>query len=123
MPKIATDETFLTRARTMRQDAMDSEKRLWKHLKGKQLEGYKFRRQVTMGPYIVDFLCHEARLIIEVDGEQHYHQAAYDMQRTKYLEKCGFYVLRYWNIEVLTKTEDILQDIAGYLGRKSVTRR
>ena len=117
--KIATDIDLLTRARTLRREQTPAEMRLWGHLRARRLQGFKFRRQVTIGPYIVDFLCHEARLIVEVDGSQHQARGSYDLQRTRYLERCGFHVLRYWNNEVMLEERSVLEGIHGYLHRFS----
>ena len=80
---------------------------LWQCLRGKQL-GYKFRRQVPMGPYIVDFLCFSKKLAIEVDGMHHELKQTYDLKRTKWLELNGFTVMRFWNEEVLHSLESVL---------------
>ena len=72
----------------------------------RQLEGYKFRRQVPLGPFIVDFLCLEANLVIELDGGQHVEAAGYDRNRTSYLQEQGFRVFRFWNGEVLQRTDE-----------------
>ncbi len=88
-------------ARRLRKHPTDAERLLWRHLRLRQLGGYKFRRQQPLGPYIVDFVCLAKRLIVEVDGGQHAEQAEEDAQRTAWLEAQGFRVLRFWNTEVL----------------------
>jgi len=88
-------------AQKLRKNQTDAEKRLWQHLRNRQILNYKFRRQHTMGPYVVDFICIEKGLIIEVDGSQHFDQQIYDLKRTTYLEGQGFLVLRFWNNDVL----------------------
>ena len=88
-----------------------AERVIWKHLRGKQLGGCKFRRQQPFGIYVLDFVCLEAKLVIEIDGGQHAEQAAYDDTRTRYLEAAGFTVLRFWNNEVLQQTEAVLAAI------------
>ncbi len=75
------------------------------------MSGYKFRRQVVIEPYIVDFVCFEARLIIEADGGQHADQIEYDEQRTTRLEAAGYSVMRFWNHEILTETQQVLEQI------------
>ena len=80
---------------------------LWNILRRRQVSGYKFRRQAPIGPYIVDFLCLEIRLVIEVDGGQHSEQANYDACRTAWLESEGFKVIRFWNNEVLEETDSV----------------
>ena len=98
-------------ARTLRSNMTDAEHRLWYHLRSRRLDGYKFRRQVVIEPYIVDFACFEAKLIVEADGGQHVTQAALDMERTRYLEGLGYRVLRFWNDEILNNTESVLEHI------------
>jgi very-short-patch-repair endonuclease len=77
--------------------------------------GYKFRRQVVIEPYIVDFVCLEARLIIEADGGQHSDQVAYDARRTVRLEGMGYLVMRFWNHEVLGELQTVLEQIRAAL--------
>ncbi|CAN5355739.1 endonuclease domain-containing protein [soil metagenome] len=103
------------RARNLRSNSSEAEKRIWYHLRNRRLQGYKFLRQYTIGSYIVDFICREKQLIIEVDGGQHYEQSAYDAKRTVYLEANGFKVMRFWNDEVLKNTEVVLELILGAL--------
>ena len=104
-------DTLRQRARELRNSATDAEQRLWQHLRLKQLGGFKFRRQVPVTGYIADFLCHELKLIVELDGGQHVEQSAYDKQRTLVLEAAGYRVLRYWNDDVLLRTSCVLEDI------------
>jgi ATP-dependent helicase HrpA/adenine-specific DNA-methyltransferase len=94
-----------TFARALRQNPTDAESRLWRHLRGKQMEGIRFRRQQPIGPYIVDFFCAEARLIVEVDGGQHAEDSD---TRTRWLEARGYRVIRFWNNDVLSNTEGVL---------------
>lgn len=89
----------------------DAEKLLWRHFRGRQLAGFKFRRQHPLGPYILDFVCLEAGLIIEVDGGQHGQQEARDQWRTTWLEQQGFRVLRLWNHEVLNDVGSAMEAI------------
>lgn len=100
-----------THARKLRQRASDAEQLLWRHLRGRCLAGYKFRRQVVIEPYIVDFLCYEALLIIEADGGQHAEQKRYDARRSAQLEAMGYRVMRFWNHEILTETQAVLEQI------------
>jgi very-short-patch-repair endonuclease len=88
-------------ARWLRRDRTEAEARLWRYLRNRQLEGAKFRFQSPVGPYVVDFLCTEAKLIVELDGGQHGEQIAQDALRTKALEAAGYTVLRFWNNDVL----------------------
>jgi very-short-patch-repair endonuclease len=89
----------------------DAEIRLWMRLREKQIGGYRFRRQVPVGPYIVDFLCKKAHLIIEVDGSQHLAAAERDEHRTAWLQSQGLRILRFWNNDVLQRTESVLESI------------
>jgi very-short-patch-repair endonuclease len=106
------------RARQLRQDATDAERRLWSALRDRRLEGYRFRRQYPIGPFIVDFACTRHRLIVEADGSQHADSDA-DRQRTAWLESQGWRVLRFWNSEILANgsgvVEAILQKLKGEL--------
>lgn len=97
------------RARTLRRNATDAEAKLWPRLRNRQLNGMKFRRQVPIGPYFADFLCREARLIVEVDGGQ--HDPERDNNRTTFLKAQGYRVLRFWNHDVLTNIEGVLTTI------------
>lgn len=99
------------RARKLRNSATDAERRLWQHLRLRQLGGFKFRRQVPLHGYVVDFLCVELKLVIELDGGQHADQTAYDEFRTGVLHAEGYRVLRYWNDDVLLRSSDVLEDI------------
>jgi len=96
------------RARRLRATPTDAERKLWQQLRNRQLAGQKFRRQVPFGPYVVDFYCHEARLVIEVDGSQHDCQQAYDERRTAFLQSQRIRVIRFWNNEVLLNMEGVL---------------
>ena len=104
-----------TRARALRRQGNRVEDILWKHLRGRRLMGYKFRRQVVVEPYIVDFMCVEAKLIIEADGGQHSNQVTYDDRRTASLEKNGYQVIRFWNHEILEHLEIVLEQIRSAL--------
>ena len=103
------------RARILRNSATDAERRLWQHLRLRQLGGFKFRRQVPLHGYVVDFLCVELKLVVELDGGQHADQTAYDEIRTGVLQGAGYRVLRYWNDDALLRTSDVLEDILGGL--------
>lgn len=102
-------------AASLRKQMTDAEHRLWYHLRKRQLNGYKFRRQYPVGPFITDFACLDAGLIVEVDGGQHGDQQAKDEARTRFLEGRGFKVLRFWNNDVLQQTEVCLEAIASAL--------
>jgi len=102
--------TLQDNAKSLRRHMTDAEHRLWYCLRGNRLLGVKFKRQKTVGPYIVDFVCVTHRLVIEVDGSQHLHSAA-DNRRDQYLQQCGYRVLRFWNHEVLTQTASVLEAV------------
>jgi very-short-patch-repair endonuclease len=93
--------------RVLRANMTDAEQELWRHLRRRQLGGFKFRRQHPFGNYILDFVCLETKLVIEVDGGQHVANREMDAQRTADLEKAGFHVLRFWNHEVLQDLEAV----------------
>jgi very-short-patch-repair endonuclease len=102
-------------SRKMRKAPTKAERVLWEFLRKRRIEGYKFRRQQPMGSYIVDFICFEKRLIIELDGGQHATNKQYDHDRTAWLSARGYRVLRFWNNEVLTNTNGVLTVIHRYL--------
>ena len=106
---------LLARARTLRRQSSDAESVLWRHLRARRLMGYKFRRQVVIEPYIVDFVCLEAGLIIEADGGQHSAQQSYDAMRTIRLESMGYRVMRFWNHEVVGELQGVLDQIRAAL--------
>jgi very-short-patch-repair endonuclease len=101
-------------ARKLRKDGTDAEANLWYRLRNRQM-GYKFRRQEPIGRYIIDFVCIEKMLIIELDGSQHLEQKLYDEERTKFLERIGYKVIRFWNNEVLTSLDDVLECVMNHL--------
>ena len=100
------------KAQTLRKQSTDTERFLWRQLRSRQLQGLKFRRQVAIGPYIVDFVCTEQRVIVECDGSQHRTAESYDQKRDEWLRQEGFLVLRFWNNEVLSNLEGVLTKIA-----------
>ncbi|MEW6327525.1 MAG: endonuclease domain-containing protein [Thermodesulfobacteriota bacterium] len=97
--------------KVLRKRPTDAEQLLWKHLRMKQMEGLKFRRQQPVDKYIVDFVCFEKRLVIEIDGGQHATQKEKDTERDIYLKSQGFRVLRFWNNEVLQNINGVLMAI------------
>jgi very-short-patch-repair endonuclease len=97
------------RARGLRQTMTDAERTLWRHLRNRQLSGLKFRRQHEIDRHIVDFVCTEALLIVELDGGQHADQVNYDERRTQQLEAMGYRVLRFWNNDVLVNIDSVLE--------------
>lgn len=88
---------MLNSAKTLRSKQTDAEQRLWHHLRAHRFQGLKFKRQKPMGRYIVDFICMERQLIIEIDGGQHSEQMDYDQSRDAWLRSQGYTVLRFWN--------------------------
>jgi very-short-patch-repair endonuclease len=103
-------------ARQLRSKQTDTESLLWSRLRAHRLFGLKFRRQQPIGVYVVDFLCPEKRLIVELDGGQHQERAGYDVVRDTWLESEGYIVLRYWNNEVMGNLEGVLEDIVRMVG-------
>ncbi|HHQ4926141.1 TPA: endonuclease domain-containing protein, partial [Aeromonas veronii] len=100
-------------AKRLRRDATQAEQKLWQQLRNRRLAGLKFRRQMPIGPYVVDFICFEQGLVIEVDGSQHGTLAnqMHDEARTAYLNQQGFRVIRVWNNDVLSRMEVVLAHI------------
>lgn len=109
--RVRESEKLLSRARTLRKESSEAEQMLWKYLRSRRMKGFKFRRQVMIEPYIVDFACFEARLIIEADGGQHAEQVEYDALRTTRLESMGYRVMRFWNNQILSELPAVLDQI------------
>ncbi len=107
---------LFARAKVLRLNMTEAEERLWYYLRKNQLKGYKFRRQHPIKYFIADFYCHQARLVIEVDGEIHNTQKEYDAGRTYELEELGIIVIRFTNAEVFNNIEKVIEKISGYLG-------
>src|SRR5262245_61959456 len=99
----------VAKAKELRKNATDVERVLWWRLCAYQLAGYKFRRQQPVGRYIVDFVCCEKHVSVELDGGQHSERVVYDKQRSEWLESPGFRVLRFWNHEVLHNLEAVIE--------------
>jgi len=104
-------QLLIKTAKTLRKRSTDVEMLLCRYLRAKQMEGLKFRRQQLIGRYIVDFICFEKKIIIEVDGGQHAVEAKKDTERDEWLRSQGFRVLRFWNNEVLTNTQGVLEAV------------
>ena len=102
---------LLKQAKCLRSDQTEAEQRLWYHLRAHRFMDLKFKRQTPMGRYIVDFICHEHRLIVEVDGGQHAERTDYDEQRDAWLGEQGLRVLRFWNHEVMQELDGVLERI------------
>jgi very-short-patch-repair endonuclease len=104
--------------RTLRRNMTDAERKLWSILRGRQIDGLKFRRQHPFENYILDFVCLEEKLVVEVDGGQHQNRLTEDSIRSKALEQAGFRVLRFWNHEVLLELEAVAEKILQAVSRK-----
>jgi very-short-patch-repair endonuclease len=104
-------------ARRLRKDVTEAEQFAWKRLRQRQVGNFKFRRQQELGPYIVDFVCLESRLIFELDGGQHAENAEADRIRTQWLEGQGFRVCRVWNHQVFQEWDTIVQELERLLVR------
>jgi very-short-patch-repair endonuclease len=103
----------------MRLAPTEAERKLWWHLRHRlPTPGTHFRRQVRIGRYIADFVCHAKRIVIEVDGSQHGERAVADAERTKEIEANGYRVLRYWNNDVLTNINGVLEDILSKMDER-----
>ncbi|WP_028313746.1 endonuclease domain-containing protein [Desulfatibacillum aliphaticivorans] len=107
----------MERAKALRSNMTEAEKKLWQRLRKRQVQGCKFRRQFSIGAYIVDFVCLEKRLIVELDGGQHKQQASYDSFRTAWLEANNFCILRFWNNQVMQNTDEVVQAIFNKLSQ------
>ncbi len=103
-------------ARTLRSEHTDAEILLWARLRGKEMYGYKFRRQQPIGPYIADFACMSEKLLIELDGGGHAERKDYDSERDEFLRRNGYRVLRFWNTEVFENLHGVLEKISEALG-------
>ncbi len=103
-------------AKTLRTNMTDAERKLWSRLRNRQLLGLKFVRQLAIGPYIADFACREADLVIELDGGQHAENER-DILRTQELAQHGYAVLRFWNNDVLNNIDGVLTTLAEHLGK------
>jgi very-short-patch-repair endonuclease len=110
-------------ARHLRNNATAAERRLWQHIRRRQLNGFKFRRQRSIGRYVCDFVCLEAGVVVELDGSQHLAQAAYDEERETFLKSNGFRVLRFWNDAVFSEPEAVIQTILRALDCKELEGR
>ncbi|MBZ0132646.1 MAG: endonuclease domain-containing protein [Rhodocyclaceae bacterium] len=105
-------------ARTLRRNQSEAERKLWHHLRDRRLDGWKFRRQHPVGPYVLDLYCTDANLVIEIDGGQHDddEHRQHDEKRTAYLVSQGLKVMRFWNNEVMENTLGVLETIREALG-------
>jgi very-short-patch-repair endonuclease len=110
--RIVADRRLLTdRAKSLRRDSTEAERRLWGALRNRRLGGIRFRRQVVVGRYVADFCAAHPKLIVELDGGQHEDHKQYDAARTRFLEANGYLVLRFWNTDVFVRLDDVLTTI------------
>lgn len=109
----------LDAAKDLRSTMTDAERELWFHLRAGRLNGFKFRRQHPIPPYVVDFICVDAKVIVELDGSQHNEQV--DDVREKYLVERGYRVLRFWNNDVLGNTGAVLEAILSVVGGRTLS--
>jgi very-short-patch-repair endonuclease len=104
-------------ARRLRRNQTDAERVLWFRLRDRRFAGWKFKRQVAIDRFVVDFLCVDAKLIVEVDGSQHGQRKERDAERTAALEAMGYLVLRFWNHDVMRNTGGVLEEILRTISR------
>jgi very-short-patch-repair endonuclease len=109
----------LERSRGLRKEMTDAERKLWQYLRAGQLDGLKFRRQHPIPPYIVDFYCDALKLVVELDGSQ--HNAEVDAVRTRFLKAKGLNLLRFWDSEVLTQAEAVVDAIFNFASSRTLT--
>jgi len=102
-------------AKTFRKRMTHAEVLVWQRLRRRQIVGAYFRRQVPIGPFVADFLCARARLVVEIDGAQHALRRGYDAARTCFLERRGYAVIRFWNHEVFANLDGVVETIAAHL--------
>jgi very-short-patch-repair endonuclease len=108
------------RARELRANETTAEDKLWQRLRNRRLGGFKFVRQLDIGPYYADFACREAKLIVEVDGATHStdEELAYDARRTRFLEAQGYRVLRFYNVSVYENLDGVAETILAALEKR-----
>ena len=104
-------------ARRLRRDQTDAERVLWFRLRDRRLGGWKFRRQGPIDRYVVDFVCVDGRLVVELDGGQHGERIQQDAARTEVLQAMGYLVLRFWNNDVLENTDGVVETILDTLNQ------
>jgi len=112
------DRKITTKTRGLRRNATDAEMKLWFAVRDRRLVGFKFVRQKSIGPYVVDFLCRDHNLIVEVDGGQHVESES-DKVRDAYLASEGYRISRFWNSDVLGNIDGVLQTILASLNSSS----
>ena len=109
--------------RKLRKSSTDAERLLWSRLRRRQLNGFKFRRQHQIGLYICDFASLDGAIIVELDGSQHVNQVIYDARRDSFLRSAGFRVIRFWNGDVIYRTEQVVETIFEALHRQEMDGR
>ena len=109
-------------AKSLRKSSTDAERLLWRYLKAKRMNGLKFRRQEPIGRFIVDFVCYEKKLIIEADGSQHVLEKGKDEARTQWLNAQGFKVMRFWNNEIMTNIDGVMERIKSECSQADLCR-
>ncbi len=115
MPAKRTTASGYDHAKLLRKEPTPAEIKLWEYIRKNNLEGVYFRRQHAIGKYVTDFCAPKAKLIIELDGSPHVENGEYDKERTNYLEKKGYKVIRFWNNRVMTDIEGVLDDISDQM--------
>jgi very-short-patch-repair endonuclease len=120
MKRLAKSDRTLNRARKLRAEMSDEERILWMLLRDRRFQGFKFRRQAPLGDYVVDFVCFDRKLIVELDGSQHAkpEQAAFDAERSAVVEAAGFRVLRIWTSDLFKEREGVFETILNALHRR-----
>jgi very-short-patch-repair endonuclease len=114
LDKPAKKAKLLSNAKSLRTNQTEAEQKLWFHLRAHRFMNLKFKRQKPLGRYIVDFICEEIFLILEIDGGQHAEKIEYDQHRDAWLKSQGYTVLRFWNNEVMQQFEGVMQKIYLY---------
>jgi very-short-patch-repair endonuclease len=103
------------KARRLRRGQTETEKRLWRLLRNRELLGHKFRRQQPLSPFVVDFCCLEKKLVVELDGGQHAERPSLDERRTEWLKREGYRLIRFWDNEMFENTQGVLEKIFRHL--------
>ncbi|WP_018013006.1 endonuclease domain-containing protein [Sinorhizobium medicae] len=111
------NERQTKRARRLRQADNDAEALLWSELRGRRLNGFKFVRQLPLGPYFADFGCRDERLVVEVDGSQHANRSG-DIRRDEYMVATGWSVVRFWNMQIFNDRPSVLETIVAFLEKR-----
>ena len=112
--------SLLDNAKILRRNLTETEQKLWYHLRAHRFMGKKFKRQKPIGRYVVDFVCLEAKLVIELDGGQHAESVEYDSARDSWLISEGYTVLRFWNNELMNEMEGVLERIRLTLSNEAI---